>query len=361
MNLFKRVFLFMQIAAFSVAAGLAVATEDPRTPPPPPRPSPEKQYCGLKRCGSKDGCRYPSELLKEAGIDFNRVSKVDLLFVECRRGSPDRGKVVECGAYKGYGACVESKNDGKGNWVMLGVNYGGWIPPIPPPLPSAVSPKRTRENAVFGNAYWFDGVNNELRIPAPSGLPIGSAPRSLNMWFRPEYNNGKSQVPFIYGNQISDDAFYLIWNEDNGGMFRFGRWGGGDTPKALGFPAGQTYMITLTYSGGQPGFFPGDVKSSENTVASPPLVVPKDGKAKIYVNGELIATDQRFLHTSKTDILIGGADFPDHYVKGTIDEVSLWSRELGAVEVSKLYNAGKGAQVKGAENGLVKSWNFDSD
>jgi hypothetical protein len=64
---------------------------------------------------------------------------------------------------------------------------------------------------MVGQAFSFDGIDDYMQA-TDTGLPFGSAARTLDFWMRPGFN---ARVPVIYGDFVPSDAFYILVNGAN--------------------------------------------------------------------------------------------------------------------------------------------------
>ena len=137
----------------------------------------------------------------------------------------------------------------------------------------------------FGQAFVFDGTQNSYLQAPTSGLPTGSADRTLAAWVRIDANvPGAGEVFFAgYGNfGSSGQSYQLGANIDGSGdhLF-FSQWGG----EVRGGPAlqlGQWYHIAVTTG---------------------------DGVSTLYVDGEAVASGSLGISTpSNTNLYLGRLD-----------------------------------------------------
>jgi Concanavalin A-like lectin/glucanases superfamily len=94
-----------------------------------------------------------------------------------------------------------------------------------------------------GQAFSFDGINDYVQA-SDSGLPLGSAPRTLELWMKAGSN--VVEVPAIYGNFSGDDAFYIVMINN---QTCIGRWGGGDICGSSNIRDDNWHHVALTYDG----------------------------------------------------------------------------------------------------------------
>ena len=93
----------------------------------------------------------------------------------------------------------------------------------------------------------------------------------------------------------------------------------------------------------------------------------------LYVNGESVATtpdtggSYTAMHDEDTDLHIGGAPAVGAYADGEIDDARIYSRELSASEITRLYELGATTHIGTSINtnselneGLVGHWTLDS-
>lgn len=176
-----------------------------------------------------------------------------------------------------------------------------------------MSTTTARVPGVVGQALDFNGTGNYLTF-SDTGLPAGSASRSISIWFKnPNY--------------VSGDKYFVTWGAE-----------GGNTNFALGI---YTSAVLLLTNGGTNittnATFSNDDKWHH-------AAVTYDGStASIYVDGAL---DNSGSMTTNTVLSAGniGSHFNNAYSQDTdasLDEVRIYDRVLSASEVKLLYTLGR--------------------
>ncbi len=82
-----------------------------------------EKYTGNLDCGysNRTGGRSKKEIIGEAGFDPEKATQIDVIYMNCSTGEGG-SYVAPCPEGESYDVCVKSDNDGKGNYVVLGVN-----------------------------------------------------------------------------------------------------------------------------------------------------------------------------------------------------------------------------------------------
>jgi hypothetical protein len=173
----------------------------------------------------------------------------------------------------------------------------------------------TFDTGMVGQAFKFDGVDDYVQIVAPAGLPVGNAPRSMDLWFRTP-RNPTSQT---------ENALVQYGSPSNGQMF--GLITSGNCPGKLYFYGhsadlcGTTTILPDTWYH---------------------AVVTYDGTTlSLYLNGNLESQAPMTLNTVidanglTIGYRVGGALW-----QGLIDEVEVFNRALSAEEIAAIYSAG---------------------
>jgi len=162
---------------------------------------------------------------------------------------------------------------------------------------------------VAGQAFSFDGVDDFAQAP-DTGLPMGSAPRTLEFWMKPVPQVG-NRVVFIYGDFAPNNAFYVLVAGNLEAVACIGQWGGGDVGGSTNVADGAWHHIAMTYDGG-------------NSV-------------KLYVDGLLeVSTTKTYATTSTGNATLGSSTGTREYYHGLLDEVRVYNRELTAAEVESI-------------------------
>ena len=167
------------------------------------------------------------------------------------------------------------------------------------------------------NALAFDGINDYVNIDTLSSAIDFSNGFSFAGWVKWNAFNPYSRV-FDFGNGAASDNI-LLYNNTSG------------------------FLALASFNG-----------ATESTLTSP-IALPKDkwvyiattisntGNAKIYVNGAVVASGTINLPNSITRNLnfLGKSNWSaDGYFNGSIDEVSIWNKELNQSEITTGMNSG---------------------
>ncbi len=167
-------------------------------------------------------------------------------------------------------------------------------------------------------AAQFDGVNDHVQVTGSTGIPVGSAVRSVEMWFKT--SSSARQVLFSYGSVGTSQEFGLWLNAGGTSMTA---WGSGDD-KVFTLPSsvanGAWHQVVKTYNGSTitvyvDGVAVGSVAATRATVM--------DGYG--FGIGAVIAT---------------GTASSGGYFTGALDEVSVYSTVLSAATVASHYSTG---------------------
>ena len=166
-----------------------------------------------------------------------------------------------------------------------------------------------------GQAFSLDGVNDYVQIVAPAGLPVGNAPRSMDLWFRTPRN---------------------LSLQPNSGLVQYGTPTNGQ----------MSALVTSTNCPGKLIFYGHNADLCGTTTILPDTwyhgAVTYDGTTlSLYLNGTLEAQEPKSLNTvmDANGFTIGNrVGFP--LWQGLIDEVEIYNRALSAEEIAAIYAAG---------------------
>ena len=180
----------------------------------------------------------------------------------------------------------------------------------------------------FENVYSidFDGVN-DYTSGDDSSLPSGNSAFTVSAWI-----NFDSIVQFAaivgYGTAASNQAVII---NTKSGKLKASFYGTEFEPNATTLSTGQWYHVALTYDG--------------------------SGTAKLYLDGseEGSKTSISLNVTLTGQINFGRWVGNTIYTDGKIDEVSVFSAELSASDISSIYNGGVPTDLSGESN-LVGWW-----
>lgn len=169
-------------------------------------------------------------------------------------------------------------------------------------------------------AAQFDGVNDYVQVTGATGIPLGSAARSVEAWFKT--TSSARQVIFDYGNLGNGQEFGLWINSGGGGFTAWG-WGAGYD---VGFTApapvndGQWHQVVVTFSSGVLTLYIDGVALPAQSTSR---ITTMDAHG--FGIGAVINPD---------DINSGG------FFDGFIDEVSLYGTALSPATVAAHYELG---------------------
>ena len=194
-----------------------------------------------------------------------------------------------------------------------------------------------------GQAFAFDGLHSDVRVPASSSLDVGRGPGlTIETWVNPaDLNshpifdwspNGAYGVHFweshpdagcVYANIVDTGAGLHIIQSAAGLVV-----------------SGRLQHLAVTYDKGS-------------------------GMARLFLNGAIVAEQNlgTFTPLTYTDLQIGyrlpGAPFGEHSMNGLIDEATLYGRALDPSEILAIYNAGSAGKCVAphapiARNAFVK-------
>lgn len=160
----------------------------------------------------------------------------------------------------------------------------------------------------------FDGVDDHVRVAGPSGLPVGSASRSVELWFKTTAST--RQVLFGYGTRANNQQFALWLNSTGTSMTAWGFGPGAD----------KTYTLPRAVNDG----------------AWHQVVQTYDGIAlSVYLDGLSVGTQPAVRNTvvDSSGLAIGAILTPGDansggFFTGSLDEVSIYSTALSATTVA---------------------------
>jgi len=190
----------------------------------------------------------------------------------------------------------------------------------------------TLTEGASGNAYYFDGDGDYIKVSAISGL-------------------GVEQTKMLW---IYMDAFplphdiYLIDEGGNNNWIELIDSDGNDVPEIrAGFSASN--------------YFDSDGEIEQEHWYHIAVVSKASGDIDTYINGVLDSSASGFSATNEPEAIMIGANSGPYMVcfKGIIDEVAIFNRALSDYEIHQVYqNVGR---LSGYEAGLVGYWSFAAD
>jgi hypothetical protein len=166
----------------------------------------------------------------------------------------------------------------------------------------------------------FDGTNDYLQKSSPSALPVGSAARSVELWFKTTRTT--QQTLFTYGSRAGTGEFGLILGA---GGTSVTAWGGDGTANPVfALPAavnnGKWHYIVETYS-------------------STAVDVFIDGTALAAQNAARATVIDAYGFQLAAVVVPGDAN-SGFYFAGSLDEVAVYSRALSQTDVTNHYQLG---------------------
>jgi hypothetical protein len=176
------------------------------------------------------------------------------------------------------------------------------------------SPAAARVDGPFGSrALRFTAPGQEVTGPDP-GLPAGSSPGSVSLWFRPD-SGATNKVLFVYGSPVTGQARGL-WLRDANTVSFFFRNNPPDLHAAIsgGVTANQWHYVVGTYDG---------------------------TTARLYYDGKLAGQIETRINTVLNGTFHVGANIDEHSrdFLGLVDDVAVYDRALSADEIRDHYVA----------------------
>jgi len=179
-----------------------------------------------------------------------------------------------------------------------------------------------------GQAFNFNGTNGSVFIPASSSLNVGlNNGLTIECWIKP--GDLSVRHPLVEWNNSSTFGVHFYVSQE---------WGG------AGGPGNLFANITDTGAGWHPVFTGPGVLNTNNWQHVAVTYDKTSGLGKLYLNGTQVASANLGSFTPETsyNLYFGRRASPEvvaPYVGG-MDEVSVYSRALGAGEIQTIYNAG---------------------
>jgi RHS repeat-associated protein len=178
----------------------------------------------------------------------------------------------------------------------------------------------------------FDGVDDYAQVSANPKLDVGASAEgfSVEFWFKAD---SKADQPFV-----------LFHGAGRRGLAIVRDWYGGQ----------RISFSVYDSSGAEKSVQTGDLFTS-STVPWTHVVATYDrtsGAAKVYVNGEIMASTIWGAVRPQTlkDLFLAYAPDSDSKLKGAMDELTLYSRPLNASEISALFSAGLDGKIPPPSN-----------
>ncbi len=170
-------------------------------------------------------------------------------------------------------------------------------------------------DGMVAQAFDLNGSSAFAQVATPAGLPLGSSPRTLALWFKTPRNlsSDTESALFQYGSDANGQMFGLITSANAPGrlyFFGYNRDLAGNTALA----ANTWYHVAVTYDG---------------TTVTLYLNGQPDGFRAVDLNTTLNANG----------LTIGYRPGGSRWL-GQLDEVMLFDRALAAGEIAAIYAAG---------------------
>lgn len=173
-------------------------------------------------------------------------------------------------------------------------------------------------NNTNSSAYYFDG-NDSMTITNFNGLPVGSSPFSVSVWFNSDQWNYRGTLfGWGKGSSIGSESNVLRTGEEANGSIVHYFWLNDLTVPTTNLSNGW-HNAVITYDG---------------TVR------------KLYLDGVNVGTDNSgAVSVANTTVTIGsaavipGANGSDGF-KGKIDDLGIWNRALTSQEINQVYSGG---------------------
>ena len=203
----------------------------------------------------------------------------------------------------------------------------------------------------FGQGLSFNGFNSFVEVPNNPSLDITEG-LSLEAWI--------NAVDFAHPPHQGDANIYIL-SKDTAGSRSYGLGVSTvDAPAPSGCPAPgpNAFLIVFTTGGialacSSTPISTGEFHHLAGTYNS------ATGRARVYVDGVLAGTATvprgSTILSGWANVQIGAREYPGFrgFFHGTIDEVRIWSRPLGADEVGMSADMGLQAEGAGAFSGAV--------
>jgi hypothetical protein len=164
---------------------------------------------------------------------------------------------------------------------------------------------------IQGDCYLFDGLNDKIDYSATVIDPTQAF--SFQVWFKTTDNTANQM---IIGNGDNTNGYYLYY--DAGGPQLKNRFGPDDYLYSWTPTDNQWYHLVVTYDGA--------------------------GDYNLYIDGTSIYNPTITSEYAPDDNLYVGYWSPSSilWMKGRLDEIGHWTKELTSDEVTDLYNGGAG-------------------
>lgn len=184
----------------------------------------------------------------------------------------------------------------------------------------------------------FDGTGDYATKVSPTGLPSGSAARTIEAWVKT--TNALEQAVVSYGENDNPNESFTLSTKTNQLSARVGG-DGNQFWTATGVDDGRWHHIALTYVAGS------NINDTTNV--------------KAYMDGTALTSASSFSGTPNTvlaRIRIGAysGSVPSGLYNGQIDEVRIWD----VVRTQTQLQTNAGIELSGSETNLVGYWNLNN-
>ncbi|MDQ3155451.1 MAG: LamG domain-containing protein [Actinomycetota bacterium] len=171
----------------------------------------------------------------------------------------------------------------------------------------------------------FDGVNDYVNMTGTTGIPVGAATRSVEMWFKT--SSASRQTLFAYGAGATNQEFGLWIDAGGTSMTSWGYGGGNDKQFPLPYAVndGNWHNVVETYNGTTLVIYIDGVALTSQAATRATVMDPTG-----FVIGAVIRS---------SDGNFGG------FFNGSIDEVSFYTSVLSQATVTNHYQLGTGLTV----------------
>jgi len=192
-----------------------------------------------------------------------------------------------------------------------------------------------------GNAFHFDGMNDDIIIPA--GVFGGTSELTIDAWIKTDSANPPGEFQAIVSAVASEFVH---------------------------FQANDGFGVIAVYTSGGPvsSFSLPTISEVPTGVYRHVAISIKSGDSRLYVDGALVGQNPATFSTitPTDDLHIGSGSGNQRYFHGDIDEVEIFNRALLQSEIEDIYNAGfhgkcKDPTLKITKNTIGGDASFDFD
>jgi hypothetical protein len=190
----------------------------------------------------------------------------------------------------------------------------------------------TPTEGASGNAYYFDGEGDYIKVNAISGLGVE---QTKMLWI------------YMDAYPLTHDV-YLIDEGSNNNWIELIDADGNEVPEVRAGFSSSNYIDSE-----------GEIETGHWYHIA--VVGKASGDIDIYINGVLDSSATGFSAAIEPEAIMIGANSGPYMVcfNGIIDEVAIFNRALPDSEIQQVYQ--NDGRLSGNEPGLVGYWNFDAD